>query len=78
SPQALPLQVVAPAGGYRPLRARWPPFRAGPSRNRPPLAAVGCLLAGDLGRGLAVGGRPCIGADRGWPPLLLAAFTAKM
>ncbi|RWV97461.1 hypothetical protein GW17_00039746 [Ensete ventricosum] len=57
--------AAAPAGGCRSLRARWPSFRAGPSRNRPPLAAVGCLLAGDLGRGLAVGGRPCIGAGRG-------------
>ncbi|RWV83174.1 hypothetical protein GW17_00055260 [Ensete ventricosum] len=29
------------------------------------------------GRGLVVGGRPCMGADRGWPSLL-AAFAAKM
>ncbi|RWV76780.1 hypothetical protein GW17_00062502 [Ensete ventricosum] len=34
-------------------------------------------LRAGLGRGLAVGGRPCMGADHSWPPLLLAAFTAK-
>ncbi|RWV89048.1 hypothetical protein GW17_00048825 [Ensete ventricosum] len=26
---------------------------------------------------LAVGGRPCMGAGCGWPPLLLAILTAK-
>ncbi|RWW16419.1 hypothetical protein GW17_00019700 [Ensete ventricosum] len=35
-------------------------------------------LVGGLGRGLAVGGRPCMGVGRGWPPLLLAGFAAKM
>ncbi|RWV80465.1 hypothetical protein GW17_00058266, partial [Ensete ventricosum] len=30
-----------------------------------------------LGHGLAVGGRPCMGAGRGWSPLLLTAFAAK-
>ncbi|RWV81876.1 hypothetical protein GW17_00056667 [Ensete ventricosum] len=41
------------------------------------LALAGCPLVGGLGRGLAVGGGPYIGAGRGWPSLLLAAFTAK-
>ncbi|RRT36150.1 hypothetical protein B296_00048251 [Ensete ventricosum] len=30
-----------------------------------------------LSAGLAVCGRPCMGAGRGWPPLLLAAFIAN-
>ncbi|RWV97169.1 hypothetical protein GW17_00040061 [Ensete ventricosum] len=54
------------------------------------LAMAGHPLAGGLGRsrlllttGLAVGGRPYMGAGRGWPPLLLvacenAARTRKM
>ncbi|RWW64990.1 hypothetical protein BHE74_00027739, partial [Ensete ventricosum] len=41
------------------------------------LVAANRPLAGGLGHGLAMGGRPCMGAGRGWPPLLLAAFTAK-
>ncbi|RWV95810.1 hypothetical protein GW17_00041527 [Ensete ventricosum] len=41
-------------------------LRAGLGRRRLPLAA-----------GLPVGGRPYIGAGRGWPPLLLDAFAAK-
>ncbi|RWW03530.1 hypothetical protein GW17_00033308 [Ensete ventricosum] len=39
-------------------------------RHRPPLRA-------GPGRSLGVGGRPYMGADRGWPPLLLATFTVK-
>ncbi|RWV77146.1 hypothetical protein GW17_00062071 [Ensete ventricosum] len=42
------------------------PLTGGLGRNRLPLAA-----------GLAVGGQPCMGVGRGWPPLLLAAFAAK-
>ncbi|RRT57440.1 hypothetical protein B296_00036080, partial [Ensete ventricosum] len=42
------------------------------------LAAASRPLVGGLGRDLAVGGWPCMGASRGWPPLLLAAFTIKM
>ncbi|RWV93781.1 hypothetical protein GW17_00043736 [Ensete ventricosum] len=42
------------------------PLVGGLGLNRLPLAA-----------GLAVGGRPCTGAGRGWPPLLLIAFAAK-
>ncbi|RWW13298.1 hypothetical protein GW17_00022996 [Ensete ventricosum] len=42
------------------------------------LVAVGRPLVGGLGCGLAVGGRPCMRAGRGWPPLLHAAFVAKM
>ncbi|RRT34186.1 hypothetical protein B296_00038415 [Ensete ventricosum] len=34
-------------------------------------------LHGGLGRGLAMGGRPYMGAGRGWLPLL-AAFVAKI
>ncbi|RWV79344.1 hypothetical protein GW17_00059535, partial [Ensete ventricosum] len=46
------------------------PFGLAPvATNRP--------LAGGLGRGLAVGGRPCMGAGRAWSPFLLAAFAAK-
>ncbi|RWW55280.1 hypothetical protein BHE74_00038097 [Ensete ventricosum] len=41
------------------------------------LAEAGRPLAGGLGHALAVGGRPCMGAGRGWLPLLLAAFTVK-
>ncbi|RRT35665.1 hypothetical protein B296_00058201, partial [Ensete ventricosum] len=48
------------------------------------LAVVGRHLARGLGRNwlplatdLAVGGWPCMGASRGWLPLLLAVFTAK-
>ncbi|RWV83658.1 hypothetical protein GW17_00054710, partial [Ensete ventricosum] len=41
------------------------------------MAAVGRPLTGGLGHGLVVGGRPCMEAGSGWPPLLLAAFTAK-
>ncbi|RWW08688.1 hypothetical protein GW17_00027857 [Ensete ventricosum] len=39
------------------------------------LVTVSRPLAGGLGRGLAVGGRPYMGASRGWPPLL---FAVKM
>ncbi|RRT47049.1 hypothetical protein B296_00026910 [Ensete ventricosum] len=63
-PQAPPLRAVAPVSG-----AGLPCGLA--------LAIVGRPLAGGLGRGLAVGGRPCMGASRGWPPLLLATFAAK-
>ncbi|RWW37111.1 hypothetical protein BHE74_00057817, partial [Ensete ventricosum] len=42
------------------------------------LAVAGCPLAGGLGRGQAVDGRPFMGDGCGWPPLLLAAFAAKM
>ncbi|RRT65899.1 hypothetical protein B296_00014575, partial [Ensete ventricosum] len=42
------------------------------------LAAANRPLVGGLGRGLAVGGRPSMGAGRGWPPLLLASFAAKI
>ncbi|RRT31273.1 hypothetical protein B296_00051037 [Ensete ventricosum] len=52
------------AGGYRPYG-----LVAAPVGGRP-------FRAG-LGRGLAVGGRPCMGVGRGWPHLLLAAFAAK-
>ncbi|RWV92689.1 hypothetical protein BHE74_00055037 [Ensete ventricosum] len=41
------------------------------------LAAASRPLAGGLSRDLAVGGRPCMGAGRGWPLLLLAAFAMK-
>ncbi|RWV81628.1 hypothetical protein GW17_00056931 [Ensete ventricosum] len=41
------------------------------------LVAAGYPLAGGLGRDLTVGGRPCMGTGRGWPPLLLAAFDVK-
>ncbi|RWW10577.1 hypothetical protein GW17_00025875, partial [Ensete ventricosum] len=55
-------------------RGRLPTLRAG--RNRPcPQASP---LRADPGRILAVGGRPYMGAGRGWLPLLVATFAAKM
>ncbi|RWV84657.1 hypothetical protein GW17_00053614, partial [Ensete ventricosum] len=42
------------------------------------LAVASRPLATGLGRGLAVGGQLYIGAGRGWPPLLLAAFAATI
>ncbi|RWW54129.1 hypothetical protein BHE74_00039309 [Ensete ventricosum] len=41
------------------------------------LAAASRPLTRGLGHGLAVGGRPCMGAGRGCPPFLLAAFAMK-
>ncbi|RWV95451.1 hypothetical protein GW17_00041922 [Ensete ventricosum] len=41
------------------------------------LAVAGRPPAGGLGLGLAVGGRPCMWAGRGWS-LLLTAFAIKM
>ncbi|RRT57973.1 hypothetical protein B296_00036450 [Ensete ventricosum] len=55
------------AAGSRPLRAG----HSSPCPQAPPLWA-------GLGRGLAIGGRPYMGAGRGWSPLLLVAFAAKM
>ncbi|RZS22617.1 hypothetical protein BHM03_00055419, partial [Ensete ventricosum] len=79
--------VVAPVGG-KAGRGRQP--LAGWSLAAAPLASVSraaapCGLAipvvpagaAPAGRGLAMGGRPCMGAGRGWLPLLLAAFAAK-
>ncbi|RWW12803.1 hypothetical protein GW17_00023515, partial [Ensete ventricosum] len=67
--------ATAPVGGY-PLWAGCPckgvlavadhPLTGGLSRSRLPLAVS-----------LAMGGRPCMGAGRGWSPLL-AVFVAKM
>ncbi|RZS24850.1 hypothetical protein BHM03_00057966, partial [Ensete ventricosum] len=56
---------VSRCGQLLPLRAG----RNSPCTQAPPLW-VG------LDRGLAVGGRPYMGAGRGWPPLL-TTFTAK-
>ncbi|RZS16462.1 hypothetical protein BHM03_00048452 [Ensete ventricosum] len=48
-----------------------------------PVVPVGAAPTGDCplrvgpGCSLAVGGRHCMGAGCGWPPLLLAAFTTK-
>ncbi|RWW25893.1 hypothetical protein GW17_00009744, partial [Ensete ventricosum] len=76
------------ASGCRPSCPQAPPLRAAtsmgccPCGRLPPLAGWSWLqpaapLRG-LGRGLAVDGRPYMGVGRGWPPLLLATFTAKM
>ncbi|RZS26502.1 hypothetical protein BHM03_00059844, partial [Ensete ventricosum] len=54
--------------GYCPWERRQPPLQLAASASG---AGLPCGLA------LAVGGRPCMGASCGWPPLLLAAFTAK-
>ncbi|RZS15969.1 hypothetical protein BHM03_00047896 [Ensete ventricosum] len=78
-------QPTVPAGGCRP-RGRcfcpyeWLPPLAG-AAGLPfglALAAASRPLVGGLGRGLAMGGRPCMGAGRGWLPLLLVAFAVKM
>ncbi|RRT52194.1 hypothetical protein B296_00016181 [Ensete ventricosum] len=68
-PQAMPLQAAALAGGC--------PYKG-------VLAVVGRPLIGGLGlsqlpltAGLVVGGRPCMGAGRGWSPLLLAVLAAN-
>ncbi|RWW11674.1 hypothetical protein GW17_00024699 [Ensete ventricosum] len=63
-PQAPPLWAAAPASD-----ADLPCVLA--------LTVIGRHLARGLGRDLVVGGRPCMGAGRGWPPLLLIAFAAK-
>ncbi|RZS26147.1 hypothetical protein BHM03_00059454 [Ensete ventricosum] len=74
--QVSPVQAPAMPGGdsacwRRPLDGALAmagrPLDGGLSRSRLPLTA-----------GLAMGGRPCMGAGRGWRPLLLAAFAAKM
>ncbi|RRT54264.1 hypothetical protein B296_00045876, partial [Ensete ventricosum] len=79
------------ATGGSPLRApyRGPLLWASRSKRRfcpqPSLASLSgwpwpqpsAPLKGGLGRGLAMGGRPCMGAGCGWSPLLFAAFAAK-
>ncbi|RWW59928.1 hypothetical protein BHE74_00033106 [Ensete ventricosum] len=62
--QLLPLRDVAPASGVG-------------LPDGLVLAAAGSPLVGGLSRGLAMGGRPCMGAGRDWPPLLVA-FAAKI
>ncbi|RWW20974.1 hypothetical protein GW17_00014889 [Ensete ventricosum] len=81
----LPLRAtLASLAGFCPCERRRPPLRAAAPVSGAglpcglALVAVGRPLAGGLGRGLAVGGRPCIGVGRGWPPLLLASFTTKI
>ncbi|RRT34167.1 hypothetical protein B296_00053582, partial [Ensete ventricosum] len=59
-----PLQAIAPASGTG--------LPCGVA-----LAAASRPLVEGLGYDLAVGGRPCIGAGRGWRPLLLATFAMK-
>ncbi|RWW24722.1 hypothetical protein GW17_00010967 [Ensete ventricosum] len=65
-PQAPPLQAATPATMPASLAGCYPC-----ERRWPPLRA-------GPDHGLVVGGRPCKGAARGWPPILLAAFGAKM
>ncbi|RWV92531.1 hypothetical protein GW17_00045082 [Ensete ventricosum] len=69
-------QAIVPAGDC-PLRAGCP--------CKGVLVVVGRPLTGGLGRsrlplvaGLPVGGRPCMGAGRGWPPLLLAVLAVNV
>ncbi|RRT31532.1 hypothetical protein B296_00049438, partial [Ensete ventricosum] len=76
------LQVVVPAGGASTRKChpcgRLSPFASvGGLPFGLALAAASCPLVRGLGRGLAVGGRPCLGTGRGWPHLLLTAFVAK-
>ncbi|RWV96867.1 hypothetical protein GW17_00040388 [Ensete ventricosum] len=66
--RSYPRAIAAPMGSASARRRR--PFRASPGCSQPPTCR-------GLGRGLAVGGQPCMGADHGWPPLLTAAFAAK-
>ncbi|RWV85628.1 hypothetical protein GW17_00052565 [Ensete ventricosum] len=78
-----PRVAIAPMDCY-PHEQRQPPLRAAAPNSGIglpcglALAAVGCPLAGGLGRSLAMGGWPYIGAGRGWSPLLQAAFAAEM
>ncbi|RWV78836.1 hypothetical protein BHE74_00058971 [Ensete ventricosum] len=68
--------------GGRAGRGRSPPCRCITGSCHPYRLATNhraCMhrpLRAGLSSDLAVGGRPCIGAGRGWPPLLLAAFAA--
>ncbi|RZS15163.1 hypothetical protein BHM03_00046949 [Ensete ventricosum] len=87
----LPLLAIGLVAGGSPLQAscckRLPPLRAGRSRSCPWPALLPTSAApygrrwppsrAGPGRNLAVGGQPCMGAGRGWSPLLLAAFTTK-
>ncbi|RWW26954.1 hypothetical protein BHE74_00057394 [Ensete ventricosum] len=72
------LAVASRAHKRRPYERRGPPLRVAASTSgaglpcRLALAVADHPLVGDLCRGLAVGGRPCMGAGRGWPPLLAA------
>ncbi|RZS20012.1 hypothetical protein BHM03_00052500, partial [Ensete ventricosum] len=50
--ELLPLRV-----GVAPCECRWPPFQASPGRSQTPPCR-------GLGHGLAMGGRPCMGAGR--------------
>ncbi|RWW10112.1 hypothetical protein GW17_00026361 [Ensete ventricosum] len=77
--------ILQPAPLRTPRCGRLPPLQAGHSPlcpQVPPLRVAapvdGRPLRVGLGRGLAVGGRACMGVGRGWPPLLLVAFTPKI
>ncbi|RWW69263.1 hypothetical protein BHE74_00023158 [Ensete ventricosum] len=58
------LLAAAPCGLAAPARGFWP-WQAAPLQ--------GALVVA----GLAVGGRPCMGASRGWPPLLLVVLATN-
>ncbi|RWW52989.1 hypothetical protein BHE74_00040550, partial [Ensete ventricosum] len=73
-PPSLLAAGLAATYGYRPAACTLTASRYG---RLPPLQAGRRLLRASLGRGLAVGGRPCMGAGCGRPPLLLVAFTTK-
>ncbi|RWV97499.1 hypothetical protein GW17_00039705 [Ensete ventricosum] len=90
-PRAVPRKrAVPPCAGAAPAGATALAVGTAYARRRQPCPwatgdACGCPVAGGLGRsrlplvvGLAGGGRPCMGAGRGWPPLLLTAFATKM
>ncbi|RRT61926.1 hypothetical protein B296_00040955, partial [Ensete ventricosum] len=68
--QAPPLQVSAMPAGDRAykgvLAVVGRPLTGGLGHNRLPLAA-----------GLAVGGRPCMGASHGWPAPLFAILATN-
>ncbi|RZS11290.1 hypothetical protein BHM03_00042601 [Ensete ventricosum] len=80
-------QLDVPAGGCCPLEwcfsTQAPPLRAAAPTGAAGLPFGLALAAASrrpfvwgLGCGLAVGGRPCMGAGHGWPPLLLVALQA--
>ncbi|RWW58887.1 hypothetical protein BHE74_00034208 [Ensete ventricosum] len=76
-----PWAVVAPASGCAygrapPLRAAAPTGAAGLPFGLALAAASRRPFVWGLGCGLAVGGRPYMGAGHGWPPLLLVALQA--
>ncbi|RWW64343.1 hypothetical protein BHE74_00028424, partial [Ensete ventricosum] len=77
-----PLVATGLAAGGSPLRApySWPPLRALRYKRSAllPAGAAPCRRRWPPFRAGPSRGQPYMGAGRGWPPLLFAAFTVKM